>query len=121
MEILPGKTIQLRSGADTLWVINNVQMQKSITQAMSLVKADSIFNMFQAEIYTLQKVISRKNDIIKQNKEGYDKFKGLWESSTKELEEEEEKVEKAKRKNKIWTGVGFVSGAAIMFVISSFL
>ncbi len=79
IELLPGKTMKVSSGEDTLWVIDNDQMQEYMNNILLLKKADSLFNIFQAEVRTLEGVIRKKNETImtlnKQRQEATTKLK----------------------------------------------
>ena len=121
LEISPNKTVKLKSESDKLWVLNNSQYEKYNDIEPRQHKVDSMFSIFQAEVKTLNKVIRLKNDLIKKNKQSSDHFKTKWEEADAMLLAEEEKSSKTKSKNKIWTGVGFISGVTIAFVIQALL
>ena len=109
LEIIPGKSKHVTAKSDTLWVIDNTQMKKGINDNLKLKNAEVMFVEFESEMKTLSNVIALKNGLIKKNKDGLDQYKKQWEESENQLIKEEEKVKKVKSKNKLWTGIGFVS------------
>ena len=97
IELLPGKTMKVSSGDDTLWVVDNAQMQEYMNNVLLMKKADSLFNIFQAEVRTLEGVIRKKNEMImnmnKQRQEAQAKLK----ECEATLEEDPKKRKKKKK------------------------
>lgn len=107
--ILGGETFTVPASYDTLWLITNRQLNRSIQTAMKLEIDSSMTALLQRKVELLNQIIVEKDSLIAFNRQGYLHYRDLWEETDYALEEAEIKAARRWR----WGMYGFYIGVGI--------
>lgn len=114
--ILPGNTLKVTAEKDTLWVLKNSQLLKSITIAKQYEVANERIALYDKKIELLQSQAKEKDDLTNILKKDRDFYKAKWDSAEKDLTKAMDYSKSQARKAKLYKGLSFV-GIPVAFIL----
>lgn len=114
----PGETFRASAAIDTLfWVMKSAQFTRALAIGKELELANETIATLQQKSTLQDSVITEKDGIITELREGYDRYKTKWEECDIKLEEEEIKVVKLRRSRIIFGVAGLAIGAGAILLL----
>jgi len=118
--IMPGNTLKITAENDTLWVLKNAQLLKSITIAKQFEVAKERIILFEKKIDLLESQTKEKDDLSNILKKDRDFYKAKWDSSEKDLTKALDFSKSQARKAKIYKSLMMV-GVPLAFILGAII
>jgi len=118
--IMPGNTLKVTAEKDTLWVLKNSQLLKSITIAKQYEVANERIALYEKKVDLLQSQGKEKDDLANILKKDRDFYKAKWDSAEKDLTKSLDYAKSQTRKAKIYKGLMMV-GVPVAFILGAII
>ena len=110
--ILPGQTIKVSSGVDTLWVLTDSQLRKAIGAARELEIANQQLDLYEQRIVLYDQKEAQTDSVRLALVKDRDFYKTSWEKSSTDIE----RLGVLLKKQKMYTRLS-MAGIAVAFVL----
>jgi hypothetical protein len=111
--VLPGQKLEVASGKDTLWILNNTQFDNALIHAKELKICDSAAVVQKQVIANRESVIATQKEKINILDTAYQHYKNLWSACDSSLQKKEIEVVNVKKSKKIIAIASTIAGALI--------
>ena len=114
--ILPGDTAVVTPKEDTLWIITDSQLKRTLKAGYELKNANKQLALYEKEVNVLKEEVAQKDSVINLVKENRDYYEKNW----KECSENLKVLAKLNKRQTTFTRVAVIGGITVS-VITFFL